>query len=91
MYSNTTNILSIIVILSIIIILAIITGTVLAVIIGALSVGLVLRFITSTTNICYTYKVRDSNVEVNIYAIRNGRIIGYILAVDTLYGFINIK
>ena len=52
-----------------------------------------LRFsiITSTTNICYTREVRDSNIKVNIYTIRNRRIIGYILAVDILYSFVNVK
>ena len=87
MYSDATNILFII------IILAIITGTVLAVIISALFISLILRFsiITSTANIYYTYKVRDSNIKVNVYAVRNGHIISYTLAVDILYGFINVK
>ena len=93
MCSNTTNILSIIVILSIIIILAIITSTILAVIISALSIGLVLRFsiITSATNICYTREVKDSNVKVNIYTVQNGHIISCTLAVDMLYSFVNVK
>ena len=86
MCSNATNILSIIVILviitgtipaviigalSIIVILIIITSTALAIIISALSIGLVLYFgiITSTANIYYTYKVRDSNIKVNVYTI----------------------
>jgi hypothetical protein len=75
------------------IILIIITGTTLAVIVSALSIGLVLRFsiITSAANIYYTCKVRDSNIEVNIYTIRNGRVIGCTLAVDTLYSFVNVK
>ena len=87
MCSNATNILSIV------IILIIITGTALAVIISALSVGLVLRFsiITGTANICCTREVRDSNIEVDIYTVRNGRIISCTLAVDTLYGFIDVK
>ena len=87
MCSNTINILFII------IILAVVTGTTLAVIISALSIGLILRFsiITSTANIYYTREVRDSNIKVNIYTIRNRHIIGYTLAVDTLYSFINVK
>ena len=87
MCSNATNILSII------IILVIITGTAPAVIISALSISLVPRFsiITNTTNIYYTYKVRDSNIKVNVYTRRNRRLISYILAVDILYSFINIK
>ena len=76
-----------------IIILTIITSTVLAVVVSAFSISLILHFsiITSTTNICYTREVRDSNIKVNVHTIRNGHIISYILAVDTLYGFINIK
>jgi hypothetical protein len=87
LYSNATNILSIIVIL------IIITSTALAVIISALSISLILRFsiITSAADIYYTYEVRDSNIKVNIYAIRNRRVIGYTLAVDMLYSFVNIK
>ena len=79
--------------LSIIIILIIITGTALAIIISALSIGLILRFsiITNTANICYTREVRDSNIKVNVYAIRNGRIISCILVVDMLYSFVNVK
>jgi hypothetical protein len=75
-------------ILSIIVILAIITSTVLAIIISALSIGLVLYFsiITSTTNIYYTCKVK-----VDVYTIRNGYIISCTLAVDIIYSFINIK
>ena len=70
-----------------------ITGTTLAVIISALSISLVLRFsiITSAANIYCAYKVRDSNIKVNIYTIRNGRVISYILVVDILYSFVNVK
>ena len=87
MCSDTTNIFSIVVIL------AVVTGTALAVVVGALSVGLILYFsiITSAADICYTHKVRNSNVEVNIHTIQNGRVIGCILAVDMLYSFINVK
>jgi hypothetical protein len=87
LYSDATNILSII------IILVIITGTALAIIISALSIGLVLHFsiITSAANICYTYKVRDSNIKVDVYTIQNGHIISYTLAVDILYSFVDIK
>jgi hypothetical protein len=42
------------------------------------------NIITSVINICYTY-------EVNVYTVQNRRIIGYTLAVDILYSFINIK
>ena len=65
LYSDATNILSIIVIL------AIITGIALIIIISALSVSLVLRFsiITGAANICYTREVRDSNIEVDVYTI----------------------
>ena len=65
LYSDAINILSIIVIL------AIITGTVLAVIISIFFVSFVLYFgiITSATDIYCTYKVRDSNIEVDIYTI----------------------
>ena len=84
---NTTNILSIITIF------IVVTGTALAVIISALSIGLIPRFsiITGAANICYTHEVRDSNIEINIYTVQNGRVIGYMLAVNTLYGFVNIK
>jgi hypothetical protein len=85
--SNTTNILFII------IILVVITGTALAVVVGALFISLVLRFniITNATDICYTHKVKDSNIEVNIYTVQNRCIISCTLVVDTLYSFINIK
>jgi hypothetical protein len=63
--SDATNILSIVVIL------VVITGTVLAIIIGTLSIGLVPRFnvIISAADICYTCEVKDSNIKVDIYTI----------------------
>ena len=89
----TTRQVSAVTILFIIIILVIITGTALAIIISALSISLVLRFsiIISTANIYYTREVWDSNIKVNVYTIRYWRIIGYTLAVDILYGFVNVK
>ena len=87
MCSNATNILSIVVIL------AVITGIALAVIVSALSVGLILYFsiITSTADIYCTREVRDSNIEINIHTVQNGRVIGCILAVDMLYSFVDVK
>ena len=47
--------------------------------------------ITGAADICYTREVRDSNVEVDVHTIWNGRVIACTLVVDTLYSFINIK
>ena len=87
MYSNATNILSIVIIFVVVI------GTALAIVISTFFISYISHFsiITGTANICYTREVRDSNIKVNIYIIQNRRVIGYTLAVNTLYSFINIK
>ena len=56
---------------SIVVILIVVTSTALAVVVSALSIGFVLCFsiITGAADICCTCEVRDSNVEVNVYAV----------------------